>query len=120
MAKRGQSGVEYMVVLAFALAIFVPLLYLLFSSYSGYSAETAQAQAAQMVREIVATSERVWHHGPPTRLTFEMRVPDRISNVTIRRNNPGSGCTECTELVIFMQDGGSASASTFVDIRGSY
>lgn len=110
---------EYLVIMGFALVLFIPLLFMLFQSLRGYEKESGQVQAAALSREIVATAERVWHHGPPSRLTFEARMPDGIANMTIRRNDPATTlCVKCTEIMFEFHSGAKASASTNVDIIG--
>lgn len=105
-------------IMGFALVLFIPLLFMLFQSLRGYEKESGQVQASAIARELVATAERVWHHGPPSRLTFESRFPDGIANMTIRRNDPTSGCTKCTEVLFEFHSGARATTSTIVDIRG--
>jgi uncharacterized protein (UPF0333 family) len=117
-SRRAQAALEYTVVIGFALLILTPIFYVMFTSMRGYEEQTSAAQASAIAREIFATAERVHHHGAPSRLTIEVRVPDGLSNLTIRRNNPASGCTKCTEMVYTLKNQAEVVASTFVDVRG--
>lgn len=108
---------EYILVTGFALLILTPVIYLLYSSMRSYETETSSAQASAIGRELLATAERVWHHGPPSRLTVEVSMPAGITNMTLRRNDPASGCTKCTELIFTLTTGGFVVTSSPVDVR---
>ena len=119
MTSKGQSGIEYIVVTGFALLALTPVLYLLFTSVQSYQTETASAQMSAVGRELIATAERVYHSGPPSKLTVEVRIPDGVQAMIIRRNNPDTTtCTKCTELLYVLNSGGQVVSSTQVDVHG--
>lgn len=118
--SRGQASIEYMLIIGFVILMFLPVVYLLFTSLQEYQAETAYSQSFAAGREILATAERVYHHGPPSRLTVQVRIPAGIKNVTLRRHYPiaPETCTKCTELFFNLTSGSEVSVATAVDVRG--
>ena len=114
--RKGQSSIEYLVVLGFALVVLLPASYLVFTSLRSYQVEASISQGSELAREIASTAENVYHHGPPSRLTFNARVPADVENLTIRRNTV-AGCTKCTEVMLTLRSGQEMVASTSVDIR---
>ncbi len=117
LSRRGQSGTEYIIVTGFALLVLTPFIYLLFTYSQGYEAETSGAQVSGIGRELFATVDRVYHSGPPSKLTVQVRMPEGITNMTIRRNSGGT-CTKCTELLFGTRIGGEVVVSTNIDVRG--
>jgi Flp pilus assembly pilin Flp len=119
--SRGQASIEYMLIIGFVMIMLLPVVYLLFTSLQEYQAETAYSQSFAAGREILATAERVYHHGPPSRLTVQVRMPAGIKNIMLRRHYPlaPQTCTKCTELLFNLTSGSTVSVSTAVDVRGS-
>jgi hypothetical protein len=105
-----------MVITGFALLMLLPGVYLVLSSMQSYQAEATAAQASAIARTIVAQAEQVYHHGPPSRLTVQVRVPAGIYSGAIVQNR-FPGCQKCTEVRFYLQDGSVAYASTGVDLR---
>ena len=105
-------------VTGFALLALTPVIYLLYNSMQGYQTETANAQGSAVARDIIATAERAWAHGPPTRLTLPINMPQGILNISIRRHDTASGCTKCTEILMTLNTRGIIVASSAVDIHG--
>ncbi len=119
MTRRGQSGLEYTLITAFALLALTPVMYLLFTSLSGYETETASAQVSAIGRQVVATAERVYHFGAPSKLTLSVQMPRGIANLTVQHNDPVvSGCSRCTELVFTLSNRAQVITSSKVDIHG--
>ncbi len=117
--KRGQAAFEYMLTAAVVGIMILPAAYL-FLKYSQSSADQIdKAQLDKLGRDIVATAERVYFQGPPSRTELEARLPKNVLNVSII----GKWNTGTQELV--MLAGGANGVAEFpypskVNINGSF
>ncbi|MBN1157683.1 hypothetical protein JXA85_08755 [Candidatus Woesearchaeota archaeon] len=96
--KRGQAATEYLILSGFvfvAISVGVAILY----SYGTESMrDIASAQMSKICQDIASTSESVYYMGEPARRTIDASFPTGVKKMEVERNDPATGCTECTEI----------------------
>ena len=118
--KRGQAALEYAMIVTVVGVLLLPAVYLFFH-YSQKSVEQIdQAQLDKLARDIVATAEKVYYLGPPSRILIESRMPGNVRNITINKI-PGTGIS----VLIFNVSVSGAGLQTFsydsrVNINGTF
>ncbi len=80
---KGQAAFEYMLVAAVIGVMIIPAAYLFFR-YSHSSADQIdKAQLDKLGRDMVASAERVYFQGPPSRTELEARMPKGVLNLSV-------------------------------------
>lgn len=114
MKRKGQSSVEYIFIVAFALAIIIPAA-VLFYRYSADSQENlAASQITRIGNDIVDSAELMFSVGENSWQTLELTVPNQVQSMTIVYDV--SGATNLTEVAIRFGDGSSSTALFFTPI----
>ena len=98
MRKKGQAAVEYLIITGFALAIILPLTYLIYNYSQQSYGEVAEAQVTTIGRQIVANAETMFYLGEPSRITLDSTMPAGVFNMSIYKNDPITKCVRCNEL----------------------
>ena len=119
MERKGQAAFEYMLVALVIGAMILPAAYLFFRYSQSSADQIDKAQLDQLGRNIVATAERVYFQGPPSRTELEARMPQNVLNVSVI----GNWNTGTQELVMIV--GGPNGVAEFpypskVNINGSF
>ena len=81
--SKGQSALEYMVVISFALLLAAPVIMRAQTSTSNLKDSKRLATAKNSLNKIQDASELVYSQGPPSQLTFSIEVPSRVVNTTV-------------------------------------
>lgn len=83
---KGQSALEYLMIVAVTLAIIIPTTYLFF----GYTQESASKLIDYRItaagRAIVSTAESVYYSGEHSKITIDVDMPEDINGVIILSN----------------------------------
>ncbi|MBS3164611.1 hypothetical protein J4439_04220 [Candidatus Woesearchaeota archaeon] len=85
--RRGQIGLEYMMIFAFALMITLPFIFYFFFYTSGPSAETDTYQAQLVARRIVDNAEVAYSLGEGARTTVRVHIPSTVMDSAIMDNS---------------------------------
>ncbi len=80
---RGQIAMEYLMVIAFAMLLVVPVVVFIAKDSGSQTAEVSVAQISQIARRIASGAERVYAFGEPTTLTIRVFMPKSVRNVTV-------------------------------------
>lgn len=81
--KRCQASFEYLVIIAIALIILIPMIYM-FQRYTIQSADTIQQNKIRAIGEdMVNTAETVYYMGYPARLTIQEDFPGGITGLNL-------------------------------------
>lgn len=80
---KGQSSLEYLLVVAITLAIIVPTTYLFYNYSRESSQELADAQITKLGRSIVDAAETIFYTGEGSKTVLELNVPDNIDSAVI-------------------------------------
>lgn len=113
MQKKGQAGLEYMLIFAFSLLI-VGLLWI----YSGTNVQDTRwdlqlAYARSSVNKITEVSDVAFVQGPPSQFFIYPTFPDNIRNIYISEN------TITLELLWKDDILRNVSSTTFANITGN-
>ena len=112
MENKAQIATEYLLVVAFALIIAIPLAFL----FSKYMIETqdqvAGTQADRIIKQVIDNAEQVYFIGSPSKTTIKVYMPKNVEQINI-----GS-----EEMVIVLDTKSGLSeitGSTQVNLTGS-
>lgn len=86
--RRGQAALEYAMVVTVVGVLLLPAVYLFFNYAKGSTEQIDQAQLDKLGRDTVATAEKVYYLGPPSRILIETRMPDKVMNISIQKYMP--------------------------------
>ena len=81
--KKSQSAVEYLVVIAIAIGLLIPTIYVFLKTTSDSTAITNGYQIANIARKIVTNAEAVYAMGSPSWITMDVNLPSIFQNATI-------------------------------------
>ena len=82
-ACRAQVSMEFLLVMALALLIIVPLILFFVAESQSSTEEVNAAQIGQILRKIAANAETVYAFGEPTTLTLRVYMPQGVEAVNI-------------------------------------
>lgn len=85
--KKGQSSVEFLMIVAVATALLLPTSYFFFSYAQGSTTQIASAQINTAGIALKQAAEEMHGVGPNSWKTVEIRLPDIVIETGIRNNN---------------------------------
>ena len=80
---KGQSSLEYLMIVALTFAIIVPTTYLFYNYSKESSQEITDAQIIQFGRTLVDTAESIFYSGQGSKTVLDMNVPEKIVSAVI-------------------------------------
>ena len=80
---KGQSSLEYLLIVGLTFAIIVPTTYLFYNYSKESSQEIADAQIIQFGRTLVDTAESIFYSGQGSKTVLDMNVPEKITSAVI-------------------------------------
>ena len=81
MKKRGQIAIEYILMLALALMIILPAVYL-FRNYAYESNENlVQNRIYEISNTIMTSARKLYYYGPPSKTTLTLEMPPQVDNM---------------------------------------
>ena len=86
MPKRAQSSLEYLMVIALAMGIIVPITYMFFQYSSESNVQIIDVQVTQIGRNIIDTAESVYYSGEGSKIVLEINMPENVMAVSIMKN----------------------------------
>jgi len=116
--KKGQSSVELLITLAFALIMLIPITVMVYLQTSSGSEQLAIDQAQQSAARLKGVADSVGAQGPPAKATINIVLPQRLSGITIGSPYPpfiGN------EIVFYVQTSAGTSeivVTTMYDVTG--
>lgn len=85
--KRGQSSVEFLMIVAVATALLLPATFFFFSYAQGTTSQIASAQINNAGNAIKIGAEEMFGIGPNSWKTIEIRMPDTFIEAGIKNNS---------------------------------
>jgi len=82
MRKKGQSSVEYIVMLAISLGVFTAILYVINTMVSSSSSQIGTNAAFRAVEEIKEGVDFIYVHGDPSKTQINVYIPPNIQSIT--------------------------------------
>lgn len=87
ISKRGQVGIEYIIVLGFVTFAIISIL-IIASFYSEMSRDQIRVtQAESFAKRLISSAESVFYAGPPSRATVLAYLPEGITEIYISSND---------------------------------
>jgi hypothetical protein len=84
--QKAQASVEYLIIIGFVAAITIPLV-LIFNTHSTEVNDKIVANQADSIgAKIADAAESVYYLGEPSKVTFRIKMPELVSNITISGN----------------------------------
>ena len=80
---KGQSSVEYILIVALTFALIIPATYLFYTYSKDSGQEVTDAQITQIGKSIVDTAETIYYSGIGSKTILEMNVPEAITSAVI-------------------------------------
>lgn len=87
MEKRGQISFEYMILVGFVTFIIISTLALAYIYSGSIKDQIKDSQINNYAKKIVATAEKVFYQGEPSKATISVYLPDGVEDVSIYQNN---------------------------------
>ena len=84
--RKGQSALEYLMIIALTLGIIVPTSFLFFRYSSDSNAQIVDSQITQIGRNIMDTSKSVFFSGEGSKIILEVNMPDKVDDIYILAN----------------------------------
>jgi uncharacterized protein (UPF0333 family) len=82
-AKKCQSSLEYLLIVALTFAVIIPTTYLFYSYSKESGQELVDAQITKIGRNLVDTSETIFYSGDGSKTIIKVNMPDNVDVVTI-------------------------------------
>ncbi|MFH1506667.1 MAG: hypothetical protein ABIE94_06825 [archaeon] len=109
MKTKGQTAMEYMLIVAFALVVIIPATFLFYNYSKGSNDELVGSQMSSIGLEILDSSERMFIGGEHQWETLKFNLPDQFKEMYI---------LDYSELVIeYYTQTGTSQAVFFSDIE---
>lgn len=80
---KGQSSLEYLLIVALTFAIIVPTTFLFYSYSKESGQEIIDAQITKIGRDLVNTAESIFYSGLGSKTVLNVNVPEKITNAVI-------------------------------------
>ena len=115
MEKRGQTSVEYLVIVGFITMIIIGILSVAFL-YSGSIRDRIKViQMENFANKIISTAESVSYAGEPSKATINVYLPEGVESISINEDED--------LLIISLQTASGTTTNAYssnVDISGSF
>ncbi len=80
---KGQSSLEYLMIVALTFAIIVPTTYLFYSYSKESGEEIIDAQITKIGKSVVDAAESIFYSGQGSKTVLELNIPDNIDSALI-------------------------------------
>ena len=80
---KGQSSLEYLMIVALTFAIIVPTTYLFYSYSKESGEEIIDAQITKIGKSVVDAAESIFYSGQGSKTVLELNIPDNIDSASI-------------------------------------
>ncbi len=119
MKKRGQAAMEYLLVVALILLIFVPTTFIFLTNVRKSSNELTESKLYRLGNDIVNTAYEVYYQGVPAKMTLRADMPSNVVDIYVL-NNWATGANQF--IFIFANERGNETLvfDSDVNINGSF
>lgn len=80
---KGQSSLEYLLIVALTFAIIIPTTYLFYNYSRESTQEISDAQLTKLGRSIVDTAESIFYSGQGSKTILELNMPENVESAYI-------------------------------------
>jgi len=86
ISRKGQTAMEYLMIIALTLGIIVPTAYLFFRYSSESNVQIIDSQITQIGRTIIDTAQTVYFSGEGSKIIIDINMPEKIDDAYILAN----------------------------------
>ena len=80
---KGQSSLEYLLIVGITFAIIIPTTYLFYNYSKESSQEISDSQITKIGRDIVDTAELIFYSGQGSKTTLQLNIPKNVEKALI-------------------------------------
>jgi Flp pilus assembly protein TadG len=84
--KKGQVGVEYLIIMGFLTFVIIGIMGVAFSFSGLVRDRLVITQASNFANKIISTAESVYYEGEPSKATISVYLPEQVTNVRVEDN----------------------------------
>jgi len=85
--KRGQSSVEFLLIVSLALFLLIPALALFTDFIQKTSGDLVVSHVEEIGNTMVANVQTVYFYGPGAMIVLDVNMPENVVNMTIENDN---------------------------------
>lgn len=85
--KRGQIGIEYLMIIGFAVLIIMGILVLAFNYMEILRDSIIMTDASNFADKVISSSEKIFYEGEPSKATIRVYIPQQVLEVQIIENS---------------------------------
>ncbi len=85
--RLAQISMEYLTIMGFVVAAFVPLTLIFYAYTQGSAEEIASEQLSKIAKEVVDAAEAVYYQGKPSQVTLEVYMPSQLRGVWFEKKS---------------------------------
>jgi len=86
-ALKAQISMEYLLIMGFVVAAFIPLTMIFYVYTQGSTQEIAAEQLSQIAKDVVDAAESVYYQGTPSQVSMRVYMPSQLQSVTLDGKN---------------------------------
>ena len=83
MKKRGQAGIEYMIIVGFVTFAIMSVLVLAYFYSNSIKDRISQNQIELFANKIIRSAESVFYSGEPSKATIPIYIPDNVISIEV-------------------------------------
>ena len=83
MTRKSQSSLEYMLILAFAIGILIPAIYVFYSYSANSKEQLTDSIIMQIGNEVIDNSKFVYYSGEGSWITLNVDIPANVNKVYV-------------------------------------
>jgi hypothetical protein len=87
LITKAQFAMEYMLVVAFSLALLLPVTSLIYDEYQKSREEVNAEHLTEVTRELVYQAERVYFQGAPSTMTVTVTLPNGVESFIVSEHS---------------------------------
>lgn len=81
--KRGQIGIEYLLIMGFIMFSVIGLLGVGLNYMGNIKSSIITSQTSSFAEQVITTSEKVFYEGEPSKATITVYIPEEVKKVQI-------------------------------------
>ncbi len=85
--KRGQSSVEFLLIVSLALFLLIPALAVFTDFIQKTSGDVIVSHVEEIGNTMVANVQTVYFHGPGAMIVLDVNMPENVVNMTVENDN---------------------------------
>ncbi len=128
MNKKGQSSMEYLLVVVFSLLMIIPATILFMNYTNDTKASVIQSQVFKVGNELITDSEQMFSVGKNSWQTINIQIPETVTSMKVYNgtmselvltigSSPGSDVVLFTKIPLFNSSSTDCSLGCSIDVH---